>query len=1223
MKNLLKILLVVVALVVVGCTTDTTEDLTVSIDNGNGQTTIAFSLEESRTQLGEKADGVYPLYWSEGDQVAVNGVASTALTASEAGSSVTAFSFGSKLEYPYNVVYPAPAEGVTPATEGLQVVTFLAAQSYVEGTFCSGAAPMYGYATAPAEGDETHSIQLNHLAGVLRFAPIGEGVTLTSLTVQSENGSIAGNFDLDCTNGTLTAHDNATNQVTLSFGEGLKLGAEATPIYVAVPAGSYGTFVITLHTANDKMTVKFDSDAKPVNAGTVREFAPFTYAANEGDGEVFVIATKEDLIKFASIASNFYPHKKAQVTANIDMTGVEWSPIVGFGAHTFDGGNFEIKGLTAPLFEETSAAIENVKLVDVNITETVKPNVGAIAREMPLVEGVTALTNCSASGKIVVNCENVPSLDFVCAIGGLLGSCEQGMVISGCTNSVNVDVQSVTTAEATKKNFYIGGVVGYNKSHVKECTNNGSVTVASLSTTGDLMLGGIVGSVICAKNSTNSGTITVKGSHVGRVFVGGAFGYSMSTEVNKCVDCVNSGAINIDKGAEFSKEAYIGGMAGCTKFSVENCTNSGDISIAGTYNGNTYIAGNTAWVFATSGTNKIVGADNSGDITITGDAVFAKIGNAPASYATAVNADNMNPMIAGCVATGNTAVDSSDNSGNITIEAGEQLKSGYLIAGIVTNTAKWVTNSENSGNIEFKEGAIVANNGFISGGVAVSTGQGVKNITNRGAISFYGTNAYRLFIGGCLGQSLLAATGAGKEIFADLNNYGPITLKGTMEGESASTNVGGVICYIKGDATRLYNYEEAAITIAHKAASSNFVVGGIVTDADSHLTDAENHAAIDISGPTAGDGYNAFVGGVVAHHANVSNRTNCSNSGDISFSTTSTPTSIAIGGVFMSGIRLNCKNCHNSGDITVGKFGLVSSNENANMVCGGVIGRIMDAGQHVTLSNCTNSGDISVDGSNCGGSVYVGGIFANMASSATTLQVVGDATNNNIGIANSGNITVTGSGKTLNSANSWLLVGGVFGHSNKEFAPSGKEWSGIVKNTGAVNVTSLQNQSIYMGGLVGLINNTKAGATLTGSTFVNTGNVTCSGVVPTAHYIGGIVGLIKTNVVGASSYCDIEAIGFSKMGMITGTSRSETVVASNCMLGGTICNKQIKDVSAEGDEVLEKQIITLGESSNIADAEEEAIAVNDYWYNYIYGEAVAKATAEADGCSFLSVKPTL
>ena len=1205
MKNLSKIFIAVAALFVFACTTDTTENPSVQL--GAEQTTLTLSLEESRTQLGEKVEGVYRLVWSEGDAVAINGVASAALTANQAGGPAAEFTFSGELARPYNIVYPAPAEGVAASTEGQYPVTFLATQSYTAGSFYSGAAPMYGYAAAEGEGQ----IELNHLAGALCIAPIGEGVTLTGLTVKSESGSIAGNFDLDCTSGALTPHTDASNIVNVEFGAGLALGAEATPIYVAVPAGSYGTFAITLHTANDKMTVKFDSDAKPIAAGTVREFAPITYAANEGDSEIFLIESKEDLIKFASIASNFYPHKKAQVTANIDMTGVEWSPIVGFGAYTFDGGNFEIKGLSAPLFDETSAAIENVKLVDVNITETVKPNVGAIAREMPLVEGVTALTNCSASGKLVVNCENVPSLNFVCAIGGLLGSCEQGMVISGCTNGVNVDIQSITTKDATSKNFYVGGVVGYNKSHVKECTNNGSVTVASLSTTGDLMLGGVAGSVICAKSSTNSGTITVKGSHVGRVFVGGAFGYSMSTEVNKCIDCVNSGAINIDKGATFvkGKAVYIGGMAGCTKFSVENCTNSGDISIAGTYNGNTYIAGNTAWVFATLKTNKIVGADNSGDITITGDAEFTMIGNAPASYSTAVTEANVNPFIAGCTATGNTAVDSSNNSGNITIEAGEQLKSGYLIAGITTNTTKWVTNCENSGKIEFKEGAIVANNGFITGGVAVTTGEGVKSVTNRGAINFYGTNSFRLYIGGCLGQSLLAATAEGKEIFADLKNYGPITLKGTMDGASASTNVGGVICYIKGNAARLYNYEEAAITVAYKAASSNFIVGGVVVDADSHLTDVENHAAIDISGPTAGNTNHAYIGGVIAHHAGVSNRTNCSNSGNISFSTTSTPTSIAIGGVFMSGVRLNCKNCHNSGNITVGEFGLLSSNTDANMVCGGVIGRIMDAKEHVTLSNCTNSGDISVDGSNCGGSVYVGGTFANMASSATTLQVVGDATNNNIGIANSGNITVKGSGQTLNSANSWLVVGGVFGHSNKEFAPSGKEWSGIVKNTGAVNVTSLQNQSVYMGGVVGLINNTNAGATLTGSSFVNTGNVTCSGVVPTNHYIGGVVGLIKTNVVGASSYCDIKAIDFSKVGMITGTSRSETVVASNCKLGGTICTKSSMGEAEDGsgDQVVVDEVKTLDESN---------------YYDYIYGTITDwTSIANYDGCTFLSAKP--
>ena len=39
---------------------------------------VTLSLEQTRTQLGEKADGIYPLYWSEGDKISVNGVESAA-----------------------------------------------------------------------------------------------------------------------------------------------------------------------------------------------------------------------------------------------------------------------------------------------------------------------------------------------------------------------------------------------------------------------------------------------------------------------------------------------------------------------------------------------------------------------------------------------------------------------------------------------------------------------------------------------------------------------------------------------------------------------------------------------------------------------------------------------------------------------------------------------------------------------------------------------------------------------------------------------------------------------------------------------------------------------------------------------------------------------------------------------------------------------------------------
>ena len=69
MKNLMKIFMaLVVALVAFSCATDTTEDLGANV-GAAGQTEITLSLEESRTQLGEKAGDLYPVFWSEGDKI--------------------------------------------------------------------------------------------------------------------------------------------------------------------------------------------------------------------------------------------------------------------------------------------------------------------------------------------------------------------------------------------------------------------------------------------------------------------------------------------------------------------------------------------------------------------------------------------------------------------------------------------------------------------------------------------------------------------------------------------------------------------------------------------------------------------------------------------------------------------------------------------------------------------------------------------------------------------------------------------------------------------------------------------------------------------------------------------------------------------------------------------------------------------------------------------------
>ena len=199
MKNLAKIFTAVVAgMLAFSCVTDATEDLGVKIEGQEGGVyEVAISLEGTKTQLGEKVDGVYPLYWSEGDAIAINGANSLPLAGDAAGLADATFQFTKAVERPFCIVYPAPTvatveDEVVEAPATIYPVTFAATQPYTVGTFAPGVAPMYGYAAALAKGEEESAIQLNHLTGVLNLAVRGNGEKIKSIRVQSEKGAIAG-----------------------------------------------------------------------------------------------------------------------------------------------------------------------------------------------------------------------------------------------------------------------------------------------------------------------------------------------------------------------------------------------------------------------------------------------------------------------------------------------------------------------------------------------------------------------------------------------------------------------------------------------------------------------------------------------------------------------------------------------------------------------------------------------------------------------------------------------------------------------------------------------------------------------------------------------------------------------------------------------------------------------------------------------------------------------
>ena len=260
MKNLTKIFLIVAALMAFSCATDATDDLGVQVGNGEGHTEFVLSLEESRTQLGEKAGELYPLFWSEGDKISVNGVESAEATIGGNGA-VATFAVPGVLSAPYCITYPA-----APANQ----VVFAAQQTHVSNTtFASGVSTMYAYS------EEGAGVAMQHLTGVLKIGVVGSEKLVLAQVSNVNRAPIAGAFAFDFEKGEATATELSKEVIEYSFGEGVQLSSEPTYLHVAVPAGVYGELYVTLYDEQGGVmyaTVKSDKN-KPLKAGNVREFS--------------------------------------------------------------------------------------------------------------------------------------------------------------------------------------------------------------------------------------------------------------------------------------------------------------------------------------------------------------------------------------------------------------------------------------------------------------------------------------------------------------------------------------------------------------------------------------------------------------------------------------------------------------------------------------------------------------------------------------------------------------------------------------------------------------------------------------------------------------------------------------------------------------------------------------------------------------------------------------
>jgi hypothetical protein len=269
MKKFLSLIITTCSLILAGCQTDFTTDI---VGVGEGENSLTISLEDTRVAFGEESNGEYPLYWSEGDRIVVNGTKSNVAKIDEQNRGRAIFEFNTTLSYPYNVTYPY----CNATTANKPVVEFKSEQNYTEGSFDSASLPMCGH--KGAAGDQ---LVMSHLAGVIRLPVVSlfEGAVLKKIVITStSNKKLAGPFSVTCSTAKITPQSSyTTNSVTYYLPNNFKLSkSEESVFYISLPAYNIGTCTVDFIESNGKkMTATWN--AGQITAGKVREFSTIKY----------------------------------------------------------------------------------------------------------------------------------------------------------------------------------------------------------------------------------------------------------------------------------------------------------------------------------------------------------------------------------------------------------------------------------------------------------------------------------------------------------------------------------------------------------------------------------------------------------------------------------------------------------------------------------------------------------------------------------------------------------------------------------------------------------------------------------------------------------------------------------------------------------------------------------------------------------------------------------
>ena len=559
--------------------------------------------ENSKVAIGQKDGDVYPVIWTAGDKIAVNGVASSEADIQSnpayAKFNVTVSAAGS-----YTLVYPYTDGNATD-----------------EVTFAGTALPMY----AETKNLETN-VSFQALYGVLKFSVTGTA-TITGIVLTTQDGSqVTGKFAIG-TDGVLTGKDASATTLTVNFASPVALDAETSAeLFIPVPAGTYNIFDIQLLDSDGtSMTKKVGGDNNyTVGAGKVKEFPAFAYEVNQ---HLFAIKSASDLNLFASlVAAGTFAEKYEGAKVVGDFTAPEdWTSLDYTGL--FDGNNHTISALKAPLFGTlTDATVKNVKLNAAMTNSTYEQAYGALAKT--LTGSTSVVDNCAVAGNLEMTLSGNSDKNTY-NFAGLVGKIEAG-TISNCSSAANV---TLTHPGTGAKTIQMGAMTGELAAGAKiqGCTvtdgmikagdsnGNGNVNVFIGGIVGMLNTGATIEACTLPKKTVNSGVIVSVRMNVNTYRAGGIAGKGDGI----IKDCNNAQGVSASKGSQQVSYCYLGGMAGSSaNASITGCTNSGNIyfgNASGTTSAKT-VQTRIGGIVGTIGTTTVANCTNSGTVEYSGNA---------------------------------------------------------------------------------------------------------------------------------------------------------------------------------------------------------------------------------------------------------------------------------------------------------------------------------------------------------------------------------------------------------------------------------------------------------------------------------------------------------------------------------------------------------------------------------------------------------------------------